>query len=268
MSSEKPIGIFDSGIGGLTIASEINKVLPNEKIIYFGDTQHLPYGNKSNEKIIYYSHKIVEFLLKKKCKAIVIACNSASSIALNSLLKTTLSSCVLFNVIDPLIDKITKDITIKNVGVIGTHATISSNVYKKRIYNTRPDINVSSLETPILASLIEENNQDLYKKGIIESYLKNKKLQSIDTLILGCTHYPLIEPKILEFYKNQINLLSSLSCIGNYVKNNLKSLNLLNLSNESAQHAFYVSDYTTFFQKKTKLFFPTSIILEEENIFS
>ena len=87
MSSENPIGIFDSGIGGLTIASEINKVLPNEKIIYFGDTQHLPYGNKSNQRIIYYSHKIVEFLLKKKCKAIVIACNSASSIAINSLLK-------------------------------------------------------------------------------------------------------------------------------------------------------------------------------------
>ncbi len=268
MSSENPIGIFDSGIGGLTIASEINKLLPNEKIIYFGDTQHLPYGNKSNQRIIYYSHKIVEFLLKKKCKAIVIACNSASSIAINSLFKKNLSSCVLFNVIDPLIEKITKDISIKNVGVIGTRATISSNIYKHRISSTRPDINVSSLATPLLASLIEENNQDLYKKGIIESYLKNKKLQNIDTLVLGCTHYPLIKPKILEFYKNQINLLSSLSCIGNYVKNNLKDLKLLNSSNKSAQHTFYVSDHTTFFQKKTKLFFPTSIILEEENIFS
>ena len=268
MSSEKPIGIFDSGIGGLTIASEISEVLPNEKIIYFGDTQHLPYGNKSNQKITYYSHKIVEFLLKKKCKAIIIACNSASSIALNSLLETVLSSCVLLNVIDPLIEKITKDITIKNVGVIGTHATISSNIYPNRIYNTRPDINVSSLATPILASLIEENDQDLYKNGVIESYLKNQKLQNIDTLILGCTHYPLIKPKILEFYKNQIKVLSSLSCIGNYVRNNLKDLNLLNSSNKSPQHAFYVSDHTTFFQKKTKLFFPTSIILEEENIFS
>ena len=268
MSAENPIGIFDSGIGGLTIASEVNKLLPNEKIIYFGDTQHLPYGNKSNQKITYYSNKIVEFLLKKNCKAIIIACNSASSIALNSLREKIHSCCVLFNVIDPLLEQIKNDISIKNIGVIGTHATISSNVYEHSIYKTRPDINVSSLATPILASLIEENNQDLYTKGIIESYLKNEKLQNIDTLILGCTHYPLIKEKISDFYKNEIRLLSSLSCIGNYIKNDLKERNLLNLSNKAGEHAFYVSDYTEFFQKKTKLFFPTSIILEEENIFS
>tara|TARA_Y100001968_G_scaffold284658_1_gene284115 strand:+ start:2548 stop:3357 length:810 start_codon:yes stop_codon:yes gene_type:complete len=269
LSSEQPIGIFDSGIGGLTVAHEINKLLPNEQIIYFGDTQHLPYGDKSHSKITYYSEKIVDFLLQKKCKAIIIACNSASSVALKHLVKKTQKSCVIFNVIDPLIKAISNDKKIKNIGVIGTNATIYSGVYEQYIYQVRPDIKTYSLATPILASLIEEDNEKLYTSGVIESYLSHKVFNSIDTLILGCTHYPLIESKIKDFYQKKIKIISSLNYIGNHVKDILSNLNLLNKSVETtSKYSFYVSDYTDNFQKKTKIFFPTSIILEEENIFS
>ena len=267
MNSEQPIGIFDSGIGGLTIAAAINKILPNEQIIYFGDTQHLPYGDKSNKKILFYSDRIVDFLLKKKCKAIIIACNSASAIAYDFLEKKTLKKCLLFNVISPLIKYIESDISIKNIGIIGTNATISSNVYKNNIELTRKDINVKSLATPLLASLIEENNQKLYQKGIVETYLSDNTIKNIDTLVLGCTHYPLIESIISKYYNKNVNILSSLNHIGQEVRQKLQQNNLLRFSRNKLKHNFYVSDYTSHFQQKTKLFFPSSIILKEENIF-
>ena len=128
MNSSNPIGVFDSGIGGLTVASAINKLLPNERLIYFGDTQHLPYGNKSVKEIDYYSQVITNFLINKKCKAIVIACNSAAS-SFSGLEH----NCLFFNVIDPVIQYIKKTETIKHVGVIGTKATIKSNIYQKKL---------------------------------------------------------------------------------------------------------------------------------------
>ena len=267
MNSEDPIGIFDSGIGGLTVAHAINKILPNEKIVYFGDTQHLPYGNKSKKTINYYSTKIVDFLFKKKCKAIIIACNTASSIALKGLEKKTKNRCVLFNVIDPVVKYVSTNLTIKNVGIIGTPVTISSNIYKKKISVERKDITIYSLSTPLLAGLIEENNNKLYE-GVIESYLSNERFANIDSLILGCTHYPLIESQINQFYKNSVHIISSIKYIGDTIKRKLEAENLLNLKKEHFNHQFYISDYTKYFQEKTKLFFPTSIILEEENIFS
>jgi len=267
LNAENPIGVFDSGIGGLTVAHAISQSLPHEKIIYFGDTQHLPYGNKSSSKIIYYSEKITNFLLSKECKAIIIACNSASSIAFDNLQKRTDKKCLLFNVIQPAIQSVVNDPLIKHVGVIGTNATISSNIYERYILAERSDITVSSLATPLLASLIEENNNDLYKKGIIESYLKNEKIQSIDSLILGCTHYPLIKSNIENHYKKGVKIISALKNIGSCIKKELKNNGLLNVADSIPKHHFYVSDYTNHFQQKTKLFFPTGIILEEENIF-
>jgi len=267
LNAENPIGVFDSGIGGLTVAHAISQSLPNEKIIYFGDTQHLPYGNKSPNKIIYYSEKITDFLLSKDCKAIIIACNSASSIAFESLQKKTDSKCLLFNVIQPAVQDVVQDPLIKHIGVIGTNATISSDIYRRHILAERSDIIVSSLATPLLASLIEENNDDLYKKGIIESYLKDKKIKNIDSLILGCTHYPLIKSYIENHYKEGIKIISALKHIGAIIKRELKNKKLLNLADSMPKHHFYVSDYTNHFQQKTKLFFPAGIILEEENIF-
>ena len=268
MSAQNPIGIFDSGIGGLTIAHAINRILPNESIIYFGDTQHLPYGNKSEKKINYYSNKIVDFLLDKKCKVIVIACNSASSVAFKGILTNTKNKCLLFNVIDPVIQFISNQKNIKKIGVIGTTATINSNIYKTKINALQKDVNVSSLATPLLASLIEENSKELYTTGILESYLKNPQLNNIDSLILGCTHYPIIESQIRSFYNKKINIIDATKYIGQTIYAKLKKYNLMTENQEIPKHQFYVSDYTRHFQQKTKLFFSNEIILQEENIFS
>ncbi len=268
LNAEAPIGIFDSGIGGLTVAHSINKILPNERIVYFGDTQHLPYGNKSNDKINSYCIKILDFLFKKKCKAIVVACNSASSVACKKIMHTCKNKVLVFNVIDPVIDYIRNNQNIKHVGVIGTTATITSNIYKTYIESIRKDLEVSSLATPLLAGLIEEDNKQLYEQGIIEFYLKNENLQNIDSLILGCTHYPLIETEINNFYNGKVEIISSIKHIGLAVKKELKRKKLLNKKNHKQKKYFFISDYTENFQKKTKLFFPKSIILKEENIFS
>ena len=267
MKSEGPIGIFDSGIGGLTVASSISKLLPNEQIIYFGDTQHLPYGSKSFKRINYYCSQIVEFLINKNCKAIIIACNSASAVASEQINQQVQKKALVFNVIDPVVDYIKNAKHLKQIGVIGTNATIDSNVYAAKIKSFRSDIKVSSLATPLLANLIEEDNQKLYTKGILDSYLKNQILTKIDSLILGCTHYPLITSRINEFFNSQVEIINSIDYVTNKIKNNLQSKKLLKTNSEKLKHHFYVSDYTENFQKKTELFFSSKIILEEVNIF-
>lgn len=266
MNSKNPIGIFDSGIGGLTIAAAISDLLPNEQLIYFGDTKHLPYGNKKNKEIQFYSEKITDFLLQKKCKAVVMACNSASSIAFKNVLKQTKNKSLLFNVIDPVVDYVIENNAIKNLGVIGTNVTISSNAYEKKIQTYRKDINICSLSTPLLASLIEDDNKRGYQNEL-RIYLENKILIGVDSLILGCTHYPLIETEINDFYNSQVNIISSLTHVAQNIKKTLRKNNLLNITHNKNQHQFYVSNYTEKFQKKTELFFSSSIILQEENIF-
>ena len=267
MNSEGPIGIFDSGIGGLTVASSISQLFPDEQIIYFGDTQHLPYGAKSFKRINYYCSKIVQFLLSKNCKAIVIACNSASAAASLKINQQVKDKALVLNVIDPVVNYINNTQHIQHIGVIGTNATIDSNVYINKIKSFRKDIKVSSLATPLLANLIEEDNQKLFTQGILYTYLKNQILTGIDSLILGCTHYPLITKKIDEFFNGQVEIINSIDHVKNKIKTDLQSNNLLKKKCKQLKHHFYVSDYTKNFQKKTELFFSSKIILEEVNIF-
>ena len=174
--SKNPIGIFDSGIGGLTIAHAIKIKLPNESLIYFGDTKHLPYGEKSEQAIKDYSLKIAEFLKNNNCKAIIIACNSASSAAYYHI-KKNINSIPIFNVIDPIVSFISKKYFNKKIGVIGTKATIQSGIYENKILEKNSSLSVASLETPLLAPMIEEGffNQEI-SSTIIKNYLNNKKL--------------------------------------------------------------------------------------------
>jgi len=267
LNSELPIGIFDSGIGGLTVAKEIIELMPNEKVIYFGDTLHLPYGEKSNKKVINYCFKICDFLKEKKCKAIVVACNTASSVAINSIKKKIGKECFVFNVIDPVIEKIKKQ-KCNTIGIIGTNATISSKIYEKKINKHNKDIKVFSLATPLLAPMIESRFHNAsIKKKIIATYLNDQKLNSIETLILGCTHYPLILSEIEEFYNNKTHVISSLNSIGFHIKEKLEKNKLLNKTKKRKKHEFFVSDLTTSFQKNAKSFFTNDIILKEKNIF-
>jgi glutamate racemase len=260
-----PIGIFDSGIGGLTVANAIKAVLPNENIIYFGDTEHLPYGEKSKDAIRFFSRKIIQFLVEKRCKIIVIACNSASSVIDLSVLKIT-KNISIFNVINPVVSELIKVCSNYNIGVIGTKATIGSNIYERKINASCKGAKVNSLATPLLAPMIEEGfiNEKI-SHTIITNYLSNPLLANIDHLILACTHYPLIYNDINDYYKGKVNVIDSSKIVAKHISNELKKQDLLN-DTIKTQHHFFVSNYTKSFEKSAKFFFKEDIKLEEVNV--
>jgi glutamate racemase len=264
--TEQAIGIFDSGIGGLTVANAISTLLPHEQIIYFGDTAHMPYGDKSPEAIKYYSLKIGQFLMEQNCKAIVIACNTASSLGFDDLNTMIKGKIPIINVIDPTVDYIISHKKLKNIGVIGTKATIKSNVYARKIKEKKSELEVNSLATPLLAPMIEEGffNNNI-SKTIINSYLSKSKIKKVDALVLACTHYPLIKKEISEFYEREISILDSAEIVAEYVKKVLAKKKLLSTKRQAA-HKFYVSDFTSSFEKSTKLFFKEKIHLELMNL--
>ncbi len=265
MSDRSPIGVFDSGIGGLTVAHAIKEHLPEEQIIYFGDTAHLPYGDKAPLSIIDYSKSISSFLVKKGCKLIVIACNTASSLAFEHV-KETIGDIPVINVIDPVVDVVVNSIHAKKVGVIGTRATINSGEYERRIKNLNAGIQVSSMATPLLVPLIEEHiMDDTIGQMIISKYLDQPNLDDIDSLILGCTHYPLVKKSVENHYQGNVKVFDSADIVGRYVsafmeKNNIKSDKLVN------NHHFYVSDFTHSFENNTRNFFGEEINLEEKDL--
>ena len=263
-----PIGIFDSGIGGLTIAKAITAVLPRENIIYFGDTEHLPYGEKSPEAIQFFSKKIINFLHFKKCKIIIIACNSAASANKKMTSITMTNQDTIFNVIDPVINEVSEKYSNCKIGVIGTKATIGSKIYEKKINSLSNNITVCSLATPLLAPMIEEGfvSGDISEK-IIENYLSNIKLKSIQHLILACTHYPLIEKEIKRYYNKNINIIDSANIVAQHISKELKKRNWLK-ENTSNEHHFFVSNYTKSFEKSTKFFLKKAIKLKEIQLFS
>ncbi len=264
-TSSNPIGVFDSGIGGLTVANAIQKVLPNENLIYFGDTAHLPYGDKSTDSIKYYAIRICQFLLQKNCKMIVIACNTASSHAYETVKDFAEGKVPVINVIDPVVDYILSSKKAKRVGVIGTKGTIKSDIYAKKIHEKSKKMEVSSLATPLLAPMIEEgffNNK--ISRSIIASYLSSRKLAKIDSLILACTHYPLIRKEVDDFYKRDIDIIDTAGVVADRVKEVLKDNKLIN-KNKNPKHHFYVSDFTKSFEESTKYFFKNKIHLEKMN---
>ena len=262
---ENPIGIFDSGIGGLTIAYSLKKLLPNQSFIYFGDTKHLPYGEKSEKAIKHYSLKIALFLKSKNCKAIVIACNSASAVAYNHIIKY-ITDIPIYNVIDPVVEMIIKDCTLKEIGVIGTKATLDSGIYKEKINQYCSEISVKSHPTPLLAPMVEEGffDQEI-SRSIIKKYLTHNSLKNISTLILGCTHYPLIKDEIIKFYNNQLNVIDSSEIVSQSIFEDLKKSKLISDLEKPTYH-FIVSNYTKSFEKSAHFFFKENIKLEELDI--
>ncbi len=260
--NNNPIGIFDSGIGGLTVASAIHKLLPNESIIYVGDTAHLPYGDKSPELIEQYAKGITDYLLERHCKIIVIACNTASAHAFKPIQQYVNQQVLVANVIDPAAKAIAASFSNKKVGVIGTRGTINSGIYPRKIKKLNADIEVTSLATPLLAPMIEEgffNNK--ISKTVINSYLDKKSFKGIDAIILACTHYPLIRKEIDEFYKGSVVVFDSAEMVAQDVKEKLITANLLSTQIDSKLE-FFVTDYTDTFEKSAHYFFPTKIHLD------
>ncbi|CAG0910411.1 unnamed protein product [Cyprideis torosa] len=205
--SEKAIGVFDSGMGGLTVAREVKRILPRENIIYFGDTMHVPYGDKSKETVVHYSTEITNFLLQENCKAI------------------------------------------------------------RKIRRLNPHLEVMELATPLFVPIIEEGfvNTDI-SKAAIQTYLSHKKLQNIDSLILGCTHYPLLSQEISKHLSAGVKIINSPLIVANTIARQLKDRNIANLSEKDPSYVFYVSDLTRSFQKQAKRFFGKEISLMEKKL--
>lgn len=266
MSDSRPIGIFDSGIGGLTVAKAIGDLLPSEQLIYFGDTAHFPYGDKEKKSLQTYCQRIVQFLLEKDCKAIVIACNTASAACYSQLLKLVPKNIPIINVIDPVAHYIVETFTQKTIGVIATKGTISSRVYPKSIKSLNGDIKVHSSATPLLAPMIEEGyfNNNI-SSTIIASYLEKTHLKNIDVLVLGCTHYPIIEEEIKSFYakrKNSVSVINSAKIVALNVQKELGERGLFS-AQKTGNHKFFVSDFTTSFEQSSEIFFGEAVKLRK-----
>lgn len=268
--TQKSIGIFDSGIGGLTVANAILKILPNESIVYFGDTAHLPYGDKSPEMIRKYSRSITEFLLQSDVKMIVIACNSASSAAFDYVRELAQEQHVeVINVIDPVVDYITNH-QYRHVGVIGTRATIGSQIFPEKIHQKDAQLKVSALATPLLAPMIESGFvKGEISKAVIETYLADKSLNGIDALVLACTHYPLIKKEIEQYFldnNQEVNIIATNEIVAQAVHDTLKREGLI-CSDSKGKHHFFVSDYTDSFKETTQLFYHQEVSLQQIDIF-
>ena len=260
----RPIGVFDSGIGGLTVARAVAQVLPHERLVYFGDTAHLPYGDKSTAAIQAYAVKICDLLLKQQCKVILIACNSASAAAYELVREYVGSKAQVLNVIDPIVAHVGQAYAGRTVGLIGTKQTVNSNVYRKKIDDLDAGVELRSLATPLLAPMIEEGFfNDSIASNVIETYLSNPALDGIEALVLACTHYPLIKQQIAEFYQGRTEVLDASDVVARHVRQYLETQLLLAGAGEKPlRHHFYVSDFTRSFEESTRIFFGQEVHLE------
>lgn len=270
-----PIGIFDSGIGGLTVARAAFDLLPNESILYFGDTAHLPYGEKSPELIRKYSTRIALHLVNSGCKAIVVACNSASSNALRQVVDAVGESIPVIDMVHPVVEAICSEESSesvsdcnKKVGLIGTRATISSGLYKSAVEalnQTRgSSIDLISRPTPLLASAIEEGfYNDTIPGAVLEAYLEDGYFSEVDSMILGCTHYPLVRDEVMSMLPKSVKVIDSPKIVALALKSKLDNLGLLNADSAVSSNRFQVSDLTENFRLGAQRFFNSDIDLEE-----
>ncbi len=238
--NKKPIGVFDSGVGGLTVAREIIKLLPNEEIIYLGDTANLPYGDKSGDIVKQYSIANTKFLLKFDIKVLVVACNTASSVALDYLKEHF--KIPILGVIEPAAKGALYATRNSIIGVIGTNRTIKSDIYTNTLKYLNNNLMIYSKPCPLFVPLIEENFIDHEAtKLIAKEYLKDLGESGIDTLILGCTHYPLIIHVISELLPD-VKLIDSASSTANDLKVILETNNMKNDEKNIPGHRFYATD--------------------------
>ena len=262
---DKAIGIFDSGVGGLTVVREIIDSLPHENLIYLGDTARVPYGSRSKDKIISFSLELTDFLVKKNIKMIIVACNTISAIAIEAIR----SKCDIpvIEVINPTVKLALSTSINKKIGVIGTEATIDSNIYRKSIHDLFPTATVFSKACPMLVPLIEEGLLNHPSTGeLVKEYLNTFKDTNIDTLILGCTHYPLIKNQIQDQATSHINILDSALPTALEVKKILEEKGLLNSNNSLGEHEYFVTDNPIRAKKIAEIFYGRKIDEEFEKV--
>ena len=253
MEKEKPIGVFDSGIGGLTVVKRISSNLPKEDIVYFGDTARVPYGSKSNSTVIEYSIQDAKFLMNKNVKAIVVACNTSSSVALNDLRKCF--NVPVIGMIEPGSQAALKATRNGRIGVIGTRATVNNKAYSNQIKRFNSDVQIFEKACPLFVPLAEEGwikHKATY--DIAEEYLKELREKEIDTLVLGCTHYPILSEVIQDVIGNKVNLIDSGIASAEAVKVELDRYDLHTNKNSMGNQEFFVSDIPVKFKEVAELF--------------
>lgn len=251
---EKSIGVFDSGIGGLTVLKELKLAMPNEKFVYLGDTARTPYGSKGYETIVRYSKECAAFLLKENIKLLVVACNTASSLALASLVKDV--PCPVVGTIEHAVSTALKVTKNKKVGVIGTEATIASGVYQNYLQSNDSQVEVKASACPLFVPLVEQGMfSGKIVDSIVEYYLDSFRNENIDTLILGCTHYPLLKDAIERFFNFNISVVECSKAIAMDVKARLEEMRSLNNESELQKiDALYVTDGVSRFNQLATFF--------------
>lgn len=255
---DNPIGVFDSGVGGLTVAREIMNQLPNENIVYFGDTARVPYGSKSKETIITFSRQIVDFLRTKNVKAIVVACNTASALAVEELKKE--NDIPIIGVVKPGAKTASETTVNKKIGVIGTEATVNSGIYSQYLRKINPEVQVYSKACPLFVPLVEENwLYDSVTIEIAERYLSELIGYGIDTLVLGCTHYPLLRHTLQKVVGDKVRLVNPAYETAITLKKVLEEKQLNRLSWEN-DHKFYVSDGAEKFKAFANTILPCDVM--------
>lgn len=248
MADARPIGIFDSGLGGLTVVRELVKILPHEDLIYLGDTARVPYGTRSKETVAKFSLEDANFLIRQKVKCIIIACNTASALAGNHLKKHL--KVPVFDVIAPALKKAKKVSKNGSIGMIGTRGTIGSGAYKGTI----------GVACPLLVPFIEEGElKSDALKIVIKNYLENFKKKKIDTLILGCTHYPIIGNLIQKEIGKNVALINPEKLVAGQVKKFLTDQKMLSNKKITGKRTYFVTDLTDRFKKVAEMFLGESL---------
>lgn len=259
---EAPIGVFDSGVGGLTVVREIIYQMPQERLVYFGDTARVPYGSKSKETIIKYSRQIVNFLHSKNVKAIVVACNTASAYALDTIqAEWDIPIIGVVHAGARMSCKVTKN---GKIGVIGTRGTVDSNIYPNYIHAIAKEVTVIQRACPLLVPLVEEGLlHDTVTDEIVTRYMTKLKGRFIDTLVLGCTHYPLLYPTISKIMGENVRLVNPALETAKELKELLQKKGIQfegkrEISTEE-KYCFYVSDMAERFQEFAKSILPNEV---------
>ncbi len=258
MSDIRPIGIFDSGVGGLTVVQEILKKLPKENIVYFGDTARVPYGTKSPKVIEKYAIQDILFLLKHRVKLIIAACHTVSSVVLDRLIENF--HLPILGVVEPGVKAALHATKNNRIGVIGTSGTIQSGTYERKLNEKMKGITVISQACPLFVPIAEEGWLDgEVTQRIVEIYLNPLQKQKIDTLILGCTHYPLLKPIIRNVLGDEVIIIDSAEETAKLVAKRIALIGIENNSKESIRHDFYVSDIPYHFQEIGERFLGTKL---------
>ncbi len=256
--NNKYIGVFDSGVGGLTAVKELIKKMPNENIIYFGDTGRVPYGTRSNETITKYAVSDMNFLKTYDVKLVVVACGTVSTVALNHLRQNF--DVPIIGVVEPASYSACKTTKNKRIGVIGTNGTINSNKYEEEIKKNIPDAFVKSVACPMFVPLVENAMADSKAAYLIaKDYLEEFIDDNIDTLVLGCTHYPHLKNTIKKVLGDEVALIDAGKATADYVSEYLKNNNLLCDKTKDEQYKYFVSDSVESFVSIADVFLGKSI---------